>query len=463
MERQVLVSIIDILATVITINFTHFILSDSLSLRGQLASKSVLRVDFEIYFEAIKNIYHKTNNPGGTFPLNVAENKLCWPLLKAHIEQLVEKNSIPDWVANYTNSTGSPSFRDVVAKFYERFISKCEINPEHLAMSAGATSIIDLTSWILGEPGDVVVIPAPCYPVYKQDMQNKAGLTRYDLITHHDITEIKNGPLLKTSHLDKALEKIESQGKKFRILIITNPDNPTGGLYSKSKLAEFSDWCIAHKIHLIVNEIYGLSLINTQHLELQEDYNDHVDFHSFITIMKEKQSEYLHHWYALSKDFGASGFRVGMVYSLNKIFLEAYNNLNAPSMVSNFTQWVFELVLNDHLFVEKYIEANQRLLTENYLAVIRQLRELAIPYAPAQGSPFVWLDLSEFLEKNEQSVETEFWEELYQQTGILLTPGNGFGHSKRGQFRLVHSCFVKEDLEVAMDRLAYFIKYKRQP
>lgn len=382
-------------------------------------------------------------------------------MLRAKMEQLSHQHQIPDWVASYTNSTGSPSFREVVAKFYSRFISKCDINPDHLGLSAGATSIIDLTSWILGEPRDVVVIPAPCYPVYKQDMQNKSGFERYDLVTHHEIEEITDGPLLTTAHLDKALKDIESKGQRFRILVITTPDNPTGGMYDRAKLEEIADWCIAHNIHLIVNEIYCLSLINTQHPELKADYKQALPFYSFINIMQQKQSEYLHHWYALSKDFGASGFRVGMVYSLNKTFLEAYNNLNAPSMVSNFTQWIFELVLNDYDFIEKYIHNNQQLLTENYLTVIRTLRKLHVPYAPARGSLFVWLDLSTFLKEQSQESENKFWLMLYKETGILLTPGNGFGHSKKGQFRLVHSCFPKKDLEVAMERMTKLVLRQR--
>ncbi|HEY5692173.1 MAG TPA: aminotransferase class I/II-fold pyridoxal phosphate-dependent enzyme, partial [Cyclobacteriaceae bacterium] len=190
-------------------------------------------------------------------------------------------------------------------------------------------------------------------------------------------------------------------------------------------------------------------------------YKRALPFYSFINIMQQKQSEYLHHWYALSKDFGASGFRVGMVYSLNKTFLEAYNNLNAPSMVSNFTQWIFELILRDHDFIEKYIQTNQQLLTENYLTVISTLKKLHVPYAPARGSLFVWLDLSAFLKEQSQDSESEFWLLLYKETGILLTPGNGFGHSKKGQFRLVHSCFQKKDLEVAMERMTKFVESKR--
>jgi aspartate/methionine/tyrosine aminotransferase len=440
----------------------HSPLSHSLSQRGQVASQSVLRIDFEAYFEAVKNLYHETDNPEGTFPLNIAENKLSWSTLKTQMKQLATQHEIPNWVANYTKSTGSPSFREKVASFYSRFLTHCEINPEHLAVSAGATSVIDLTSWILGEPGDVVVFPAPCYPVYKQDIQNKSGLERYNLITHHHVEELKNGPLLTIDHLNTALEDIKSQGKRFRILVITNPDNPTGGMYSQSRLNEFSDWCIEHHIHFIVNEIYGLSLINTQHPELKADYPNPAAYYSFANIMQQKQSEYLHHWYALSKDFGASGFRVGMVYSLNKTFIEAYNNLNGPSMVSNYTQWMFELIFSDEVFVEQYINTNQQSLTENYLTVIRCLRKLKVPYAPAQGSLFVWLDLSEFLEDNTQALETALWNELYQQTGILLTPGNGFGHTQHGQFRLVHSCFPQQELEVAMKRFFQFVENKRK-
>ena len=431
------------------------------SKRGLDASTSVVRVDMELYFEAADNMYHKANNPDGAFPLNVAENRMNWPMLRTQIEKMEHKHPMEDWVANYTSAVGALSFRKVMADFLSKFLTHCPIDPDQLCLSPGATAVIDVTAWILGQPGDVVVIPAPCYPVYKQDIGNRSGLERYDLVTHHDLSEIKNGPPLSIQHLEDALREIQSQGKQFKILIITNPDNPTGGMYSREQLTAYADWCLSHNIHLIVNEIYGLSLIDTAHPELMTDYTTDVRFYSFANIIQEKKSDFLHQWYALSKDFGVSGFRVGLVYSLNKTFLTAYNNLNGPTMVSNYTQWIFEKALNDHAFVEAYIKANQQLLTENYVTVVRQLRKLGISYTPARGSLFAWLDLSEFLENNTQEAETKFWMELYKQSGVLLTPGNGFGHTKRGQFRLVFSYVMKEDLEVAMGRLTKFVESKR--
>lgn len=430
----------------------------SLSQRGQIAQNTVLRIDFEVFFEAMQNLYHAKNNPEGAIPLNIAENRLSWHLLRDKMQHISRKQDIPDWVPSYTSALGAPEFREAMAGFLSRFLTHCPIDPEQLGLSAGATATVEVSSWILGDAGNVAVFPAPCYPVYKQDIGNKGGLERYDLVTHHELSEIQNGPVLDIFHLEKALEDIQAQGKRFRLLVLTSPDNPTGGVYSREKLETIADWCIERDIHLVVNEIYGLSLINTQHPELADDYKTDLPFISFAQIMQDKKSDYLHLWYAMSKDMGASGFRVGVVYSQNQAFIEAFNNLNAPHMVSNHTQWLFEQVLSDHDFMEKYIQHNQEALTESYLVVIRSLRKLKVPYTPARGSLFVWLDLSQFLTEQSQKAENKFWMDVYKTTGVLLTPGEGFGHSKRGQFRLVYSCVTKEELEVAMERLEeYFL------
>ncbi|KAA3629875.1 MAG: aminotransferase class I/II-fold pyridoxal phosphate-dependent enzyme [Bacteroidetes bacterium] len=433
----------------------------SLSLRGNKAADSILRFDLETFFEAVQNLYHKEFNPDGTFPLNVAENKLCWTELKTKMQEITAREPIPDWVSRYTSAMGHHTVRQVIANFLSRHLTGCPMNPDNIGMSAGATSVIEMTSMVLGDPGDVAVFPAPCYPVYKADIGHKAGVERYDLITHHELSEIQNGPALQISHLEKTLEDIHSQGKRFRFLVLTTPDNPTGGAFDFDQLITIADWCIKKGIHLIVNEIYGLSLIDTSHPDLREDYPNHPKFKSFANIMAEKQSDFLHLWYAFSKDFGASGFRIGLVYSHNKKFLKAYGNFNAPNMVSNYTQWVFERVLKDDDFITHYIKTNQQRLTESYATAIQVFRELDIPYIPAVGSLFIWIDLSEFLNDQTQAAENEFWLELYRKTGILLTPGEGFGHSKKGQFRVVYPCVPLEDLKVALGRFKDFVNMRR--
>ena len=432
-------------------------MNKSLSKRGNIAAKSVMRVDMDAYFEALENLYHRETNPNGTFPLNVAENKLAWHILKEKIQTVSRTKEIPEWVAGYTSGQGAPSFREVVADFLSTFLVDCPIDGERFAFSAGATSVVEMTALVLGDVGDVMAFPAPCYPVYKQDITNIALMERYDIVTHYDISAIQGGLILEVENLEKAKKDIESQGKNFKVLVLTTPDNPTGGLFSYEKLLEVTDWCLRNEVHLIVNEIYGLSLIDTSHPDIAEDYKKEVPFVSFLKIMEERKSDYLHWWYSFSKDFGISGFRVGATYSYNELFIKAYENINYSHLVSNYTQWILEEVLKDKAFVKSYIEANQRLLTAAYVVVIKTLRALNIQYVPSRGSLFIWMDLSEFLSENTQAAENQFWSEFYQGTGILLTPGEGFGHTKKGLFRMVYPYFSKEDLEVAMVRMEKFI------
>jgi 1-aminocyclopropane-1-carboxylate synthase len=419
-------------------------------------------VDHALFHQASQDLYHPVENPAGALPLNVAENRLGWAELKARIEAITATLEVPRWVAGYTTHHGSPEFRKAAASFLTEHLTAAPIHPDQLGVSAGATSVIEMTSFILAERGDMAVIPAPSYPVYRQDLGNLSGVERYDLVTHHELSEIANGPILTVRHLEKARRDIEGAGKRFRILILTTPDNPTGGIYSNGQLREIADWCMDHQIHLVVNEIYGLSLIDTTHPELEQDYPNPLAFSSFANIMAVEKSDYLHLWYAVSKDLGISGFRVGFVHSHNAALLEAYRNLNLTHSVSNHTQWILQNLLTDTPFMTAFLARNRERLTESYVVVVRLLRRLEIPYVPSRGSHFVWIDLSRFFTDQSEAGELEFWREMYGATKVLLTPGAGFGHSKRGLFRVVFPCVPRADLTVALERVAGFLEDRRR-
>lgn len=436
--------------------------TSTLSSRGARAADTPLRVDYDLFHEAVENLYHPTDNPTGALPLNIAENRLSWTDLKSKIEVITATHEIPAWVPGYTSHRGAPEFRKAAASFLEEHLTRCPIEPEHLAASAGASGVIEMTAYILADAGDVAVIPAPSYPVYRQDLFNLSGVERYDLVTHHEPSEIARGPLLAPAHLERARRDIVESGKRFRMLILTTPDNPTGGIYSERQLVEIADWCIGHGVHLVVNELYGLSLIDTTHPEIIDDYPEDLTFSSFANIMAEKKSDFLHLWYAFSKDLGISGFRAGLVYSQNAALLEAYTNLNLTHTVSNHTQWILQVLLTDSAFMTSYLARNQARLTESYVVVVGFLARLGIPYVPSRGSLFVWMDLSEFITDDTESAEMDLWRELFYGTGVLLTPGVGFGHTKNGLFRIVYPCVSKAALTVAMDRLADFVGTKRK-
>lgn len=436
--------------------------TDSLSSRGARAAASPLRIDYDALRETERDRYHPTENAQGKIPLNIAKNRLSWPDLRAKIESIASSESIPDWVPSYTAAGGAPAFRKALAHFMGTHLTGCSIEPDEVVVSPGATGVIEMTAFVLAEEGDVAVIPAPCYPVYTKDLGNFSQIERYDLVTHHEISEIADGPLLTVDDLERAWKDITDSGRRFRLLILTSPDNPTGGIYSVERLNRIADWCIAHHVHLIVNEIYGLSIIDTAHPDISDDYVAKVEFSSFGQVMKARQSEYLHLWYSLSKDLGISGFRVGILWTLNKRALEAYENLNLTHSLSNYTQWVLSRVLTEDEFIHDFITRNQQRLTDSYALAARSFRAMGVPYVPARGSLFLWVDLSEFLGEDSESGEMRLWREIFDDTGVLLTPGVGFGHSKHGLFRFVYPCVQYDELEVAMVRLASYAD-KRRP
>jgi aspartate/methionine/tyrosine aminotransferase len=433
----------------------------SLSIRGRRAAETPLRIDYDAHRAASQDVYHATDNPDGALLLNVAENHLGWPELKAKIEAISAEHEISPWVPGYASPRGALEFRSAAASFLRRHLTGCPIDPDRLGVSAGATGVIEMTSFIVADAGDVAVIPAPCYPVYRQDIGNLPGLERYDLVTHEEFSEIVDAPKLTRDHLEKAQRDITAAGKRFRMLILTTPDNPTGGIYSADTLSDIADWCIERDIHLIVNEIYGLSLIDTEHSMIRADYATEIHFSSFANVMADKQSDYLHLWYAVSKDLGISGFRVGLLYSHNAALIKAYENLNLTHSVSNHTQWLLKHLLTDAEFMTTYLARNRALLTESYALVVGYLKRLCIPYVPSRGSLFVWTDLSEFMDGDSESAELRLWNELFESTGVLITPGVGFGHIQHGIFRVVYPAVSFAELEVALRRIEAFVGLKR--
>lgn len=434
---------------------------NSLSQRGFQAAKKPMRVDLEIYNQAIENRYVKMENPNGTFPMNVAENHLCWEMFQEKIQSITKVKNIPDWVSSYGDPAGVLSFREATAKFLSEFLIKKEIPAESIAFSAGATSVIEMTSFLLADHGDTAVIPAPSYPVYTADIGVIPGVKRYDLQTHVEIDSLKAEVPLSIDQLEKVKKEIEAQGSRFRMLILTSPDNPTGAIYSSHQLGILAEWCIKHEIHLIVNEIYGLSAIDIHHPDIKSDYPNPIRFVSFGQLMAEKENPYLHFWYSFSKDLGISGFRVGLLHSYNEDLIKGYRNAGLSHSVSNYTQWVLQEVLEDQNFMKEFVSANQKALTDAYVITVKVLKSLKIPYNPSYGSLFVWMDMSEFLKEDSEHGQHELWLEIFEKTGILFTPGAGFGHVKKGLFRIVISSLSRRDLEVAMRRFKDFVIEKR--
>lgn len=429
----------------------------SLSERGQEQASHLARIDIDLFMEAMENLFHPVDNPNGAFPLNVAENSVMADRIQVEFNQILRETSLPLWPLKYTSTAGFPETREIMATFMQQYFGSSSISANNLILSAGAAASLEVFSFAIADPGDLVVIPAPAYPMYKNDLGIKSGMERWDLQTHHDISDKPSLALVTPADLDRTLDEILAAGKVFKLLLLTSPDNPTGCIYTATQLEAIAEWCIQHQVHLLVNEIYALSQIDISHPELAGDYVTPSPFESFANIIADRQSDYLHLIYALSKDFAISGMRLGVIHTLNEALLSSLGNINIPQMASNLVQWLVQELFKREDFIASYVQENKQKITESYLVIVRMLRRLGIPYSPSRGSLFIWADFSAYLSAPTAEAEEELWLQIFRDTQILFTPGVGFQHQKKGLFRIVHTAVSTEHLQIAMDRLEAYL------
>lgn len=420
----------------------------SLSTRGRHAAATPLRADFELLDQAVQDEYHPTKNPTGAIPLCIAENLLGWEQLRDKLQSLAATRQTPDWVASYTSTLGHPDFRAALAKFLSKRLGGNDLNPETMAISAGATATIEMAGFLLADTGDVAVLPGPAYGGYRPDLTNRAGVEVHH-ITLPNSDEHPGVYQLRTQDLDAAYERL---GDRFKLLILTQPNNPTGQVFTEDQIFAAVSWCEERKIHCIVNEIYAMSLIDQEHPDLVVDYEQRQWFVSCLPQLELRNSDYFHWWYSFSKDFGISGLRVGALYTKNDALIKAWANFGAPSISSNYTQWLLTELLAEEEWIANWMK-NDRKITESYVTVVQTLRDLGIDYSPAVGSLFVWFDLSSRLVENTDEAWVALWRHIYDTTGLLLTYPIGMGGDRRGWFRMVYSGVSKDTLEEVMRRL----------
>lgn len=140
-------------------------------------------------------------------------------------------------------------------------------------------------------------------------------------------------------------------GRPPKALLLTNPNNPLGITYSNSQLELIINWARCKNLHVISDEIYALSV-----------FGDPNTFTSYATHLKNNLGDNVHIIWGMSKDFGASGLRIGVLYTQNKTLLKAISRSNDFLQVSNLAQHILGKILSNSDFISCYLKTNSELL-----------------------------------------------------------------------------------------------------
>lgn len=356
-------------------------------------------------------------------PLCVAENKLVGGLIAPALGRARE---VPESVLGYDRMIGSLAFRSKLARFMGRSFLGRTFAPEDLAVLAGAGSVLELLFAVIADPGDGVLVPTPSYAGFWPDLETRDELR---LVPVH--CPPSDGFRLTTQRLDEALA---SAGCRVRALLFTSPDNPTGRVFGAPELQALVDWTRARDIHLVMDELYALSVFGER---------------SFVSAASlGPLGQNVHIVWAFSKDFAASGLRTGVLVSENEAVLAGVDALAYWACCSGLTQHVLGELIADDAWVDGYVAEMRSRLKNAYLEVSSALAAEGLDFLPSDAGFFLLLDLRRFLAEPSWNAEDALWRRLLDETNVNLTPGSACRIVEPGFMRL---CFAAVPTERALE------------
>ena len=363
-----------------------------LSTRGKRAIAPALPYwsRFSLGIEA--GLYDPLSNPAGYVLLAVAENKSA-ELSAAALAKLVEsRGSVDASTLGYDNMCGRGRFRAAFAAVMSRCVlDGARVNPDQLVVSSGCGALIMQLTMLLCDAGDAVLLPTPTYPALYNDVGTLPGACIVDVVLN-SATDYR----LTCDALEAAAVSSSEAGHPPRVLLLLNPNNPTGTILSDEELALALAFTRERGMHLIVDEIYANSCFD----------DERARFTSVTKLLNNQLGDDVHVLWGMSKDWGMSGMRVGCLYTHNDNLLKALSNVNYFTTVSNDTQDCLAEMLSDDAWVDSFLHANRVMLRDTYVEVTQALTAAAIPFTPARGGMFVWIDLSKWLPLGHDSGES---------------------------------------------------------
>ena len=301
----------------------------------------------------------------------------------------------------------------------------------------GVSELIVLSMNALLNDGDEVLVPAPDYPLWTAAVSLSSGTP-----VHYLCDESKDW----APDLNDLRKKITPRTKA---IVVINPNNPTGAIYSKEVLLEMTKIAREHDLILFSDEIYDKMLYDEEkHISLASLSTD------VVTIT----------FNGLSKNYRSCGYRAGwMVVSGDKEmvrdYIEGLNMLSSMRLCANVPgQYAIQTALGGYQSINDLVAEGGRLAKQRDLAwkLITDIPGVSCVKPKSALYLFPKLDPEMYPIEDDQQFVAEFLKE----EKVLLVQGSGFNWGKPDHFRVVflpHEDVLKE----AIGRLARFLERYR--
>ena len=373
-------------------------------------------------FAQISKIITKKKEEGiDVISLGIGDPDLPTP--QRIINKLTDAANIP---ANhrYPESEGLPEFRQAVASYYKtRHNVELNFEDEVTSLIGSKEAIINFSLCVIN-PGDYALVTDPGYPVYEIGTM-LAGGKSYKLPLTAEQDWLPN--------LDNIPDDVIAKSK---ILWINYPNNPTGAIANDDFYKKVIAWGIKNDIIIAHDLAYS-----------EVTYDDYVapsilEYPNAREICIELNS--------LSKSYNMTGWRIAMAVG-NKDLVQALRTIKS-NIDSGAPQAIQEMAIEALTGPRDDIINHNKIYEVRRDKVVASLKKLGLTVHNPKASLYVWAKIPD----NEES-SASFVSKIIDATGVVLTPGNGYGEHGEGYIR-VSLTTPDDQLDKALQRLNDYIK-----
>ena len=296
-----------------------------------------------------------------------------------------------------------PELKQAVCDYYERRFGVSGITPSMVQSCNGTQEGVGHLGLALLDPGDTILVPDPCYPVFEAGAKiADAKLEYYPLVAEHNYLPYVAG--IDPEVADRA-----------KYMIVSLPANPVGSVGTPEVYEEIIAFAREHDLLIVHDNAYSDIVFDG------EPGGSFLQYPGALEVGVE--------FFSLSKSFNVTGARIGFLVGREDV-VSAFAKLRSQIDFGMFfpIQKAAIACLNGP---RDEVEAQRLKYQERRDALCDGLEDLGWERPNAHGSMFVWAKLP-----GGRTDSMAFCEELMEKAGVVVTPGASFGPSGEGHVRM---------------------------
>lgn len=323
----------------------------------------------------------------------------------------------------YTANAGLLELREEICRWTQRKYG-VKYSPEEVLVTVGGSEAIDLMIRSVVNPGDEVIVPEPSFVCYKP------------------ITKLAGGVPVVIETLEKDNFRLTPEQlkatitPKTKLLILPFPNNPTGGVMSKSDLEAIAEVLKGTDILVLSDEIYS---------ELRYDDESHTTF-SAVKDMKDRTVVVN----GFSKAFAMTGWRLGYAMGPEPL-ISMMKKVHQYGIMSSPTTSQFAAI-EAMKSCDAEVEAMRREYNYRRRYIVDGFRSMGFSCFEPYGAFYIFPCI-----KKTGMTSEEFCERLLEEEKVACVPGNAFGTSGEGYIRVSYAYSI-DNIEKALERIGRFAK-----